>query len=313
MAPDQRHFPDAPPTGSGLIFLGTGSSTGVPTPRCVLQPSNPPCKVCSTSLVLQPHENPDYRCNPSVVVRYAHPDGRLRHVQIDCGKHFRESMLRWFPKHKIPSLDALLLTHEHADATLGIDDLRGLQGYGTQQEPITVFLDQYAQDSVALRFPYLQPNAQEGAAVVRRVAAINWKVVTAGVPFCVEGLEILPVAMKHGEDYEALGFVFGEEQRVAYLSDVSRIEDESMAVLQSAPIHLLVIDALLVEKHHPTHFNMRQALDVIKLLRPARAYLTGLSHQFDHAETGAELAALRETEGIDVMLPRDGLWVPLEL
>ena len=96
------------------------------------------------------------------------------------------------------------------------------------------------------------------------------------------GQSILPIRLDHGR-FKVLGFRIGD---LAYCTDVSSIPDESWPHLQG--LDVLILDALRVEPH-PTHFNLEQALDVIERLRPKQAYLTHLSHGFDHRGTGATL------------------------
>ncbi|EYU33401.1 hypothetical protein MIMGU_mgv1a025070mg, partial [Erythranthe guttata] len=114
---------------SALIFLGTGCSSAVPNAMCLIQPSDPPCHVCSQSLTLPPDQNPNYRCNTSLLIDYCGSEGKHKYILIDVGKTFREQVLRWFTAHKIPHVDSIILTHEHADAVLGLDDVRTVQPF----------------------------------------------------------------------------------------------------------------------------------------------------------------------------------------
>ncbi|CAN6455358.1 unnamed protein product [Victoria cruziana] len=92
---------------SSLIFLGTGCSSAVPNARCLLQPSSPPCEVCTKSLCLPPEKNKNYRCNTSLLIEYCHGNKDRRYILIDVGKTFREQVLRWFTHHKIPRVDSV--------------------------------------------------------------------------------------------------------------------------------------------------------------------------------------------------------------
>ena len=210
---------------SELVFMGTGSSSGVPVPRCLLpkpgweneaedvavtavvveapagecRPDFPPqpdrdfrrqplvsmtaggpgarnapgitgrnrfvpvggCDVCESAVAGPPHECPNYRLNPSLLIRYRHVDdatGRVmtKTYQIDAGKTFREAALRWYPRFGIACLDALILTHEHADACFGLDDIRGFQVGAPGALP--VYCAQRDLDSLERRFDYLMPN-----------------------------------------------------------------------------------------------------------------------------------------------------------
>jgi phosphoribosyl 1,2-cyclic phosphodiesterase len=110
-----------------LIILGSGSSSGTPRPICFLDPDSK-CEVCKDAVSGQPHESKNWRGNPSMMVRATHADGRVRNIQFDIGKTYQQAVITWFPIHDIPcKLDAVVLTHGHADAILGLDDIRSLQ------------------------------------------------------------------------------------------------------------------------------------------------------------------------------------------
>jgi ribonuclease BN (tRNA processing enzyme) len=147
----------------GLLFIGTGSSTGCPRPTCALHFNSefkamPPgfkkttssnddylqqmqkmCKVSSLATEGDPKLNKDYRGNPSLMIVHKNNDTvdgkgssgdketKLQNVIIDVGKTFTENALRWMPQHGKTSIDAVVLTHEHMDAIAGLDDLRGFQ------------------------------------------------------------------------------------------------------------------------------------------------------------------------------------------
>ena len=144
------------------------------------------------------------------------------------------------------------------------------------------------------------------------------------------GLNIMPLTVLHGEDYECMGFLFGENERVAYLSDVSRIPPITDAILRGFhpenesitsstndnwQIDLLIVDCLFLTREHPTHFNFPQALECIRSLKPKRALLVGMSHDFDYDTINEKLKAERDTlcDGVEVMMARDGLTVDVQL
>eukprot|EP00850_Spirogloea_muscicola_P000825 SM000003S11070 [mRNA] locus=s3:612922:615541:- [translate_table: standard] len=289
--------------------------------------------------------------------------GRRARILVDAGKNFKEQVLRWFPRYGIRGIDALLLTHEHADAILGLDDVRGVQPWDAHNNipAMPVFLTQHSMDSVKEKFPYLVKKPLAMRQEVRRVAQLDWRVIDASVaaPFDVEGLTVTPLPVMHGEDYVCLGFLFGAaRQRVAYISDVSRIPPETDAVLQPAasgsPLDILILDCLFkvdssspclavtpsslliaslsptslagcwsekaqeLRMHqkrasHNTHLCYPQSLEVIKRLRPKKALLIGMTHEFDHVEVSAELDVWSASHGIDVKLSHDGMRIPLYL
>jgi len=287
--------------------LGCGSSTGTPRPSCLIDP-NSACAVCKDA-AKGPLLSKNYRGNPSLLIRYAHPDGVHRNIQIDVGKTFQRAVTTFYPLYRVPTLDAILLTHGHADACFGLDDVRGLQTFSPTDvtkadKSVTVHLSANTMKTIRQVFSYLV-DKQDGP-VKRKVAALEWHVLKNFEPFDVEGLRVTPVPVLHGEDYEALGFLFGERALVAYISDVSRIPDETMALLRKRPIDILIIDSLFKERAYNVHFSLPQALECIRALRPRRTLLTGLSDEFDYERDNAELRELGEREGLRVELPFDG-------
>ena len=156
----KNNIPPTSKPGPKILFLGSGSSTGCPKPLCSLlfPPSfmsnhtsesstltklqneiGHKCKVSNIASIGNPIHNKNYRNNPSLLISHANDyqqheqkeqpsnDIEYKNVIIDVGKTFRETALRWMPLHSIYNVDAIVLTHEHADAMLGLDDLRGFQ------------------------------------------------------------------------------------------------------------------------------------------------------------------------------------------
>ena len=139
-----------------FALLGTGNSTGVPWLRCVIDRDasdetqlSRKCHVCS-ECVTNPNSR-NRRNNPSALVSFRHPDGRMRHILIDVGKTFRDTVQRNFPALGVDHLDAVILTHPHMDAIGGLDDLRDISPRGK----IPVYLTQGCYDVVNRAFSYL--------------------------------------------------------------------------------------------------------------------------------------------------------------
>ncbi|KAM3277858.1 hypothetical protein ACQJBY_045631 [Aegilops geniculata] len=180
---------------SSLVFLGTGCSGALPDARCLIQPSAPPCTVCSQALSLPPDRNPNYRCNTSLLIDYCHDDATHKYILIDVGKTFREQVLRWFVHHKVPSVDSIILTHDHADAVLGLVDVWVVQSSNHRNDvddQVPVFLTRFTMDSVAARFPYLvKRELGEGDEIAR----LEWTIIGSDVdkPFVSSGLEFVPL------------------------------------------------------------------------------------------------------------------------
>ncbi|XP_052179565.1 putative hydrolase C777.06c [Diospyros lotus] len=305
---------------SALIFLGTGCSSAVPNAICLVQPTDPPCSVCSQSLSVPPERNPNYRCNTSLLIDYCKTNGEHHYILIDVGKTFREQVLRWFTFHKIPRVDAIVLTHEHADAVLGLDDMRAVQPFSPTNDiaPTPIFLSQEAMDSVSVKFPYLLKKKLKDGQEVRRVSQLEWKIIENDCkkPFVASGLKLVPLPVMHGEDYVCLGFLFGEKYKVAYISDVSRFiptTEHYISKSSGQQLDLLILDTLYKKGSHNVHFCLPQTLDALKKLCPKRALLIGMTHEFDHHKDNEFLREWSAREGIDVQLAHDGLRVPLDL
>lgn len=235
-----------------LTFLGTGTSTGVPTVGCH-------CRVCASADPL------DKRTRPSIALEF---DGRV--VIIDTTPDFRQQALR----EGLERLDAVLFTHAHADHVLGLDDTRVF--YFRQQVPLPIYADPRTMDSIRRVFAYVF----DGTYKYGGVGKLDPHVIDG--PFELWGLELIPVRVFHG-DLPVLGFRFGN---AAYVTDFSAIPDESMPLLEG--LDVLVLDALR-HKPHPTHSTLENSLKLVERLQPRQAYFTHIAHELGHAETNATL------------------------
>lgn len=241
----------APGGGRRLVFLGSGTSTGVPVLGC-------DCEVCTSD------DPRNKRTRPSVLIRSAGGD-----LLIDTTPEMRFQFLR----ERIGFVHAILYTHAHADHLFGLDDARLFSRW--IGGPVPVYCDGPTEESIRRVFHYAFTE-RALAAPAGGVPKLDFRRVEAGTPFEALGLSILPVALEHGK-LPVLGFRIGD---LAYCTDVSTIPDQSWPLLEG--LDTLILDALRFEPH-PTHFNLEQALAAVERLRPRRAYLTHLSHGFDHA------------------------------
>eukprot|EP00904_Undaria_pinnatifida_P011010 jgi/Undpi1/7039/HiC_scaffold_21.g09513.m1 len=239
----------------------------------------------------------------------------VKHVQIDTGKTWREGIIRWFPRHNVKSLDGIVLTHDHADAMLGLDDVRGLQN-SKKVTAMPVHVSERTDKAVKRVFPYLVGREEDNGAGGRFVASLTFSVFQDFQPFQVGGLEITPFPVLHGEDYVSHGFLFGPEgNKICYISDVSRVPPESMEFLRShGPIQLLVCDALMRTVNHPTHFSVEDSVALAGKLRARRTLLVGLGNDIEYHSTNAQLEIQEEEAGApNVRLAHDGLAVDIDL
>lgn len=310
---------------SEILFLGTGSSLGTPVALHLMNPdpSDPRTLVSREAARGDPRHNRNYRCNPCIMVRHR-PDEEVlsekseTNIVVDVGKTFREASVRWFPEHRVQSVDAILLTHGHADAIFGLDDIRNVQQRppGEPPVPMDVFLSPECLAVVQRVFFYLFPRDLAPGEVPRMVSTVQWRHIQPGTSFRTHSLDVLPFAVKHGEDMESMGFIFGgrDKDKVCYISDISRMLPESLALIQAqGALELLIIDALAQGYEHPTHYSVEQAIEMCRILRPRRALLVGMGSQIEHHSTNRELRKLLTTENLDVQLAYDGMTCQVDL
>ncbi|KAF8898473.1 beta-lactamase-like protein [Infundibulicybe gibba] len=185
-----------------LIFLGTGTSSSIPHIECLTAgPDETPCKTCISTL--KPEGRKNNRRNTSIAVRMGTKDGRKVTIVIDAGKNFQAAAMEWFPKYGLRRIDALVITHAHADAMNGLDDLRGWTLQGAIQPHIDVYVSQATFTEVQRSFPYLV--AKEFASGGGDVPEFKWHIITDKVPFEITdtGIEITPFSVHHGRIFSA--------------------------------------------------------------------------------------------------------------
>ncbi len=240
---------------------------GVPSLACR-------CRVCTSK---DPHDN---RLRPSLLL-----SRNGQHVVIDTTPDFRQQALRV----GLDRLDAILLTHGHADHILGFDDIRPFNI--RQKSSLPVYSTEETFRVIRRAFAYVFDDAPTQSTV----PSVDLHVVHG--PFELMGVQIVPIPLLHG-DLEVLGFRFG---RAAYLTDFSSLPDSSAALLED--LDDLVVDALR-DAPHPMHQTVEQALALIERLKPRRAWFTHIAHDLAHAETNDRLRKLGLRH---VQLAYDGL------
>jgi phosphoribosyl 1,2-cyclic phosphate phosphodiesterase len=236
-----------------VVFLGTGTSHGVPMIGC-------DCGTCRSD------DPRDRRLRPSVLITLA--DGTS--VLVDASPDLRAQALACGVRH----VDAILFTHAHADHVLGLDDVRRFNVL--QGRSIPCYGDRRTIDEVRRTFAYIfNPDPVGGG--VPRIALFP----LAG-EFTLGRETIVPVPIIHGAR-EIFGYRIGP---FAYLTDCNAIPEASWPLLDG--VRLLVVDALR-DRPHPTHFTVAQALDVVARIGPERAWLTHICHDLAHVVTSARL------------------------
>lgn len=244
-------------------ILGCGSSMGVP--RVALgwgscDPNNP--------------KNRRRRC--SLLVTRTNEQGHKTRVLIDCTPDCREQLLG----AEVDWLDGVLITHEHADHTHGIDDLRPL--FVHKRRKVDVYLDEPTSRAMHARFGYcfMTPPGSEYPPIAHERRLVP------GKPVTISGqggdIEVLPVLQDHG-DIPSLGFRIGN---VAYSADIKSLPDDSLPLM--AGLDIWIVDALR-KAPHPSHMNLAEALDWIAHVKPKHAILTNLHSDMDYAELCATL------------------------
>ena len=268
--------PKSPPSPSGqatVVFLGTGTSVGVPALGCK-------CDVCKSA---DPKNN---RTRSAVLFQLA--NGNLL---VDTPPDLRQQLLR----EHIDLVHGVLFTHEHADHIFGLDDLRLFPF--RLGAPVPLYCQSKVEERIRRSYDYAfcdREPTHPGAKPQLEIHTIDHR------RFQVLGAEITPIPMTHGPHFDVLGFRVGD---FAYCTDTNGIPDSSLELLQG--LQTFVIGALRF-KPHPTHFNLDEAIEVARRLKPKRTLLTHLSHDLDHGPVSESLP-----EGIELAF--DGLRVPLRL
>ena len=236
-----------------IIFLGTGTSQGVP----VIASNHPVGKSANPK---------DKRLRTSALICWEDTN-----IAIDCSPDFRQQMLRQEVQH----LEAILFTHEHADHTAGMDDIRP---FVRLQGDMPIYALPRVLNELRMRFAYIfaTENRYEGAPSVI-ANEVSQK------PFQLQGKTIQPIQIKHGK----LPIVGYRIENLAYITDAKYIEEEEIRKLYK--LDVLVLNCLR-DEIHPTHLNLEEALEIVAKLKPKRTYLTHISQTFGfHDQVQARL------------------------
>lgn len=272
-----------------VTVLGSGTSTGVPIPGCR-------CAVCVSS------DERNKRLRTSVLVELhgrdlqhgaRDPDEVVASILVDTSTDLRAQALR----AGFSRVDAVVYTHIHADHVCGIDDLRSFNFIN--RSAIDVWATETTGAELKRMFWYAfehDPNYLGGAP-----PQLNLRFFEPYSPFEVGGAQILPLPVRHGT-MEVIGFRIGD---FAYITDCSEIPQRTRAALGG--LQYLILDGLRVRPHR-THFNHEQAVAEIERVRPAKSYLTHITHEVDHEEGNRNLSGMTE---LDVSLAYDGLTIEL--
>ena len=240
-----------------ITFLGTGTSHGIPVIGC-------DCTVCRSN---DPRNG---RLRPSVLVEA----GQAR-ILIDATPDFRTQALR----AGIRQLDAVLLTHTHADHILGLDDLRVFTERAGRAMPVYGSAKSVA--DIQRMFPYACTDTPAWPSLPR----FSMQTVEPNQEFAVGEVKVRTIELPHGRA-SVMGFVFGNE--FAYLTDCNAV---APAIVQSLTgVTVLTLDGLR-HRPHPTHLTIETAVTIAGLVGAKLTLLTHLCHEVDHASAERELPA----------------------
>lgn len=249
-----------------FTFLGTGTSSGVPMIACG-------CAVCTSP------DPQDKRLRSALLVQ-----SETTTIVVDTGPDFRYQMLR----ADVKNLDAVLFTHPHKDHIAGLDDVRAYNFF--QDRPMHLYANSLTQEALMREFAYAFADKKYPGVPNLELHTIDLE------PFSVGDIPAQPVQVWHLK-MPVLGFRFGN---LTYLTDANRIDDSEKEKIRGSEV--LVVNALRREPHI-SHFNLAEAIALVRELEVPQAYFTHISHQLGrHEEIEAELP-----EGIH--LAYDGLTV----
>ena len=239
---------------NNLIFLGTGTSQGVPVMGCS-------CSVCKSK------DLKNSRLRSSVLIQL-----RDKNILIDSGPDFRTQMLREHINH----IDSVLFTHEHRDHVAGIDDLRSF--YFLNKKAIPMYMSKRVERAIKKNYSYMFGSKQYFGKPKFDIVSIDKK-----KQFPLFKSNIIPIEVMHHK-LPVLGYRIYD---LAYITDANYIKKEEIKKLQN--LNILIINCLQKEPHI-SHFNLKQVLELIYFLKPKVSYLTHISHNLGlHKEVEKEL------------------------
>jgi phosphoribosyl 1,2-cyclic phosphate phosphodiesterase len=245
-----------------ITILGSGTSTGVPILGCK-------CKVCQSNEV----RNKRFRTSALIEL----PDQKK--ILIDASPDLRTQLLL----NQIDKVDAAIITHDHADHTHGMDDLRPFSL--KSKIPLPVFTDVSTAESLKKKFSYIFDRSlyKDQAILGGGIPLLDLKLIKAG-PEQILDQDFTFLSLPHGHE-NTLGMI---HQKMAYIVDCREIPEISLQKLYNAQLELLIIDCLRPEPHQ-THLHLDLTLEYIKRINPRTAILTHLGHEWDYLQLMEEL------------------------
>lgn len=282
-----------------MTLLGTGTSHGIPCIACH-------CHVCTSK------DSRDTRFRCSAYVTNQNKNGTETHLQIDTGPEFRLQCI----KYGIEAIDAVLLTHSHADHLHGLDDIRvfshtlgsdkieelknnpenagippKMLEISANKKGICLYANHQTIQDVKSRFEYIFKTDTQIGGGKPKLTLVDCAEIEKNPPKEFGDLTVTPIPLKHGE-LDDCGWLIscknendGKIHSIAYLTDTSFVPQESIQLLKEKGgiIEHCVIDGLRV-KPHSTHFGFRQAMDVAEQIKPRHTWFIHICHLMTHVE-----------------------------
>ncbi len=236
-----------------ITFLGTGTSSGVPMIAC-------DCPVCTSR---------DPRNNRRRTSLYVEAAGT--HVVVDTPPDFRDQALAF----RMPRVDAVLITHSHADHIFGLDDLRR---YNTiQKSAIPVFAAPKAVRDLERIFDYIRNPALPNGTYRPK---LDFRAVEA--PFAVGGIRVEPVSVIHGIEHTYGYRMEADGRSLGYVPDCKEMPGEAIARLRG--VDVMILDGLR-DRTHATHLTVGESLSLLARIGAPRSFIVHMAHDLDHEET----------------------------
>lgn len=258
-----------------LLFLGTGTSTGVPVIGCS-------CPVCRSG------DSRNARLRSSVLLRTERTT-----LLVDSCPDLRQQALRY----GLTAVDAVVYTHAHLDHVTGFDDLRAFCWKHDVSWRLPFYAGLETMESLERMFPWAFNESRAFKGYIRPEPHVH-----GGLPFCVGDVAAVPFRVEHA-DAETFGYVFEHGGvRIGYACDVKSIPPDSKEMLHD--LDVLVLDGLRFAEH-PTHSSVGESLELMRELEPKLGVLTHMGHDVDYAETSARLPG-------GVVLAYDGMMLDVE-
>ncbi len=255
-----------------VLFLGTGTSTGVPVIGCT-------CAVCQSN-------NPrNKRLRSSILLT----TDKVK-ILVDSSTDLRQQALRYH----LTSIDAILYTHAHLDHVSGFDELRAFCWERTDRLPLYAGTECLDQLKLMYGWAFATSNTYQG--YIRPDAKDH-----AGKPFRIGDVDITPVLVKHAS-VECYGYIFRQgASSFAYLPDVKVLPEETMEQLKG--LDAIAMDGL-GQQSHPTHLSQDENVELMQQLKPKHGYITHSGHRLDYEEIEAQIPAWMSSayDGLEIEL-----------